>query len=401
MIRAQEQSVFEVTQLTESIYKLTADGGGYAVKVLASVGEDGLLLVETGQKETAEDLEKAIENFGKGLPKIIISSHEHVEHIGGNIILGKSAVIIGHKNLRPRLMSGSYLFDEFPDDILPDIMFTDSMTIHFNGEEIKLIAFPGSHSDNDIIIWFTRSRVVFVGALSNGSHFPSVDEASGNVLLYPEIVRQVIDLLPDDVTIIPGHGEDGNMEAYRIFYDMLVGTRDVVRSEMDKGKDLATLQEEDVLSQWTSFEGSYVDKNQWIKYLFDAFDRKKSGAIARKSIYEPMYYTLKEKDVEAAIDQYFELKKNNADEYEFLEEELVFIAYKLFKNDRISEAVRFFELGTKEYPEGSYRELSFYYIGKGYFELGNRAAAIENLNEALRINPENTRAAELLKEITG
>lgn len=391
---SQEKSVFEVSRLTDHIYKLSTDGGGYTVKVIASIGDDGILIVDSGQKETAEDLKKAIYNLGKGIPKFIISTHAHVEHIGGNAIFGKEPIIIGHKNLRTRLRSGSYLFDEFPDETLPEITITDSLSLHFNGEEIKIISFPGCHDDNDVIIWFTKSKIVCVGGISNGLHFPSVDSA-GDVLKYREIVQKVIDMLPDDVTIIPGHGEDGTMDDLRAFHEMLVKTTEIVRGELEQGKNLDTLQKENILEDWGAFECSYVDKNQWIKYLVQGFQDREN----KKSIYEPMYYAIKDRGADAAIEHYYELKNNFPDKYGFKETDLAIIGYKLMGSEKRREAVKFFERYVKDNPQGIYIEFGYNSLGELYNYLGDKESALINLKKCLELNPENTQAAEMIKEI--
>ena len=41
-------------------------------------------------------------------------------------------------------------WNELPDHVLPDLSFQDYISIFFNGEEIKLFATPGAHTDNDI-----------------------------------------------------------------------------------------------------------------------------------------------------------------------------------------------------------------------------------------------------------
>jgi len=299
-VLSQDKPVFQVTTLADNIYELSTDGGGYTVKVIASVGDDGILLVDTGQKETSTDLLATLQKLGSGHPRIIINTHSHIEHTGGNISIGKGPVVIGHKNLRARLRSGSFLFDEFPDESIPHVTFTDSLTLHFNGEDIKLIAFLGAHDNSDIIAWLTKSKVVCVGALSNGLHFPSVDRETGNVLKYADTVQRVIDILPEDVKIVPGHGEDCAMADYRMFHAMLAETADIVRTELAKGKDLATLQSEDVLRDWTSSECSYVDKNRWIKYLADGFQREGSTSQVKQPIYEPIYYAMKHGGPDAA-----------------------------------------------------------------------------------------------------
>ena len=108
--------------------------------MVVSYGEDGLLLIDTGQAEEAEDVKNAILNKWNQLPDIIINTHEHVDHTGGNEVFGKDPVIIADALVRKNLTSGNYAFDEFPDYSLPDINFSDSMTLYFNGEQIKLMS---------------------------------------------------------------------------------------------------------------------------------------------------------------------------------------------------------------------------------------------------------------------
>jgi len=138
-LSAQEESPITKVQLTEKIYRLSTDEGSYTTNVLAFVGDDGILLVDTNAEEYAEDLKKEIESFGKGLPKYIINTHRHVEHVGGNAVFGVDPVIIGHNLIRKTLRSGSYLFEEFPEIAMPDIGITDSVHLYFNGEMIRII----------------------------------------------------------------------------------------------------------------------------------------------------------------------------------------------------------------------------------------------------------------------
>lgn len=391
---SQEEPVWETTRLTDRIYELTTDGGGYTVKVIASVGEDGVLLFDAGQKRTAEDLKEIVTGFGKGDPRYIITSHAHEEHSGGNIAFGPAPTIIAHESVRTRLRSGSYLYDEFPDYALPDIGFADSLTLYFNGETIKLMAFPGAHDTGDIIAWFTESKVVCVAALSNGSHFPSVD-GKGDVLKYPEIVARVISILPEDVTIVPGHGEDGDMEDYRAFHNMLVETTEIVRAGLAAGKTMEELQEEDILADYASFDGDYVVRDGWIEYLAKGFQPEEE----KENILEPIYYALRDEGTDAAVKMYFDFRNNLQDEYSAGENELIYIAYKLNLNGRVDEAMVFFELYTEEYPEGDYAYYCHHSMGDAYRERGNKVLALEHYRKSLEINPDNTGAAEAIAEM--
>jgi glyoxylase-like metal-dependent hydrolase (beta-lactamase superfamily II) len=395
MAYAQGEPVFKIAKLNDHLYKLTTDGGGYTVKVIASVGRDGALLVDTGQGRTAEDLKAALETLGAADPRFIINTHAHEEHTGGNVVFAGGPVVIGHESLRRRLTSGSYLFNEFPDYALPRIALTNSLSLVFNGEEIRLIAFPGAHDDGDIIVWFTGSRVVCVGGLSNGTHFPSVDEVGGDVLKYPEVVQRLLQVLPEDVTIIPGHGEDGSMTDFRAFHNMLVKTSGIVRSELASGKDLATLQQQDVLKDWASFDGSYVDRNQWIKYLVNGVERP----ARKQTIFEPIYRALKDKGVEAAAALYYDLKTNHPDQYSVGEEDVVYIAYKLNQTKQVPQAMRFFEICATEFPAGAYAAYCHQKLADAYRARGDIKTARNHCKEVLKIDPEDARAAAMLKEL--
>lgn len=376
----QEESVYKVTQLNDHIYKLTTDGGGYTVKVIASIGDDGMLLVDTGIEQAAGDLKKTLATIREGAPDIIINTHEHVEHIGGNALWGNDPIIIGHEILKTRLRSGSFLFDEWPDEALPDLTFTDSLTIKFNGEDIRLIALPGGHSDNDIIVWFTGSKIVCVSAISNGKHFPSVDGSSGDVLRYDEIAKRAIDMLPDDVTIIPGHGEDGTMDEFRKFHEMLVKTEEIVKQGLAEGKELQTLQEEDVLKDFKPFEGSYTSASQWIEYLVEGFQKDKERP---ELIFEPLYYAYKDNGPAAAVEKYYDLKNNHPDEYYIDEACLIVIGMKVYGKKNYPAATEFLNLYVKEYPDGEYTYYGYYLLGEIYKETNRPDKARECFNKSL------------------
>jgi glyoxylase-like metal-dependent hydrolase (beta-lactamase superfamily II) len=175
----QGQSDINVTELAEGLYQIQTDAGAWTTNMVAFIGEDGLLLVDSGEKEFLEGLKNKLKLLYPGNPIYILNTHAHVDHTGGNAAFGAEPVIIAHDIVKNRLRSGRYVIEEFPDEALPDITFNDSLTLFFNGETIRMIAVPGSHSDNDVIVHFAKSGVVCLGDLAYGMHFPSVDGLSG------------------------------------------------------------------------------------------------------------------------------------------------------------------------------------------------------------------------------
>ena len=191
-------------QLTERLYLLATDQGAYTTNTIVSVGDDGILLVDTQSEGDAKALKDAVDAFERGSPRFIINTHRHVEHVGGNAAFGSEPIVIAHDLVPEKLRSGSYLFNEFPDATFPDITFSETMTLRFNGEQIRLTAMTGSHDDNEIIVHFVDSNVVHLSSLVNGFNFPSVD-TDGDPLMFKTLVKRAIEMLPSDVVIVSGH----------------------------------------------------------------------------------------------------------------------------------------------------------------------------------------------------
>ena len=122
----------------------------------------------------AEKIRNALKELSEGSLKFLINTHFHGDHTGGNAIFGAEAHIISHANVRKRLE-----IEASPKEALPVITFDDLLSIHFNGEEIRVIHFPSSHTDGDSVIVFTGSNVVHTGDLFFSGRFPYVDLDNG------------------------------------------------------------------------------------------------------------------------------------------------------------------------------------------------------------------------------
>jgi len=130
-------------------------------------------------------------------------------------------------------------------------MITDSTTIHFNGEDIIIFPVPAAHTDHDLVVWFTGSKIACVGAICNGHDFPSVDRSTGNAMNYAAVAKSVLDFLPEDALIVPGHGADCSMGEFRLFCDMLDGTAETVARYAAEGMDVEAMKAANILADWS------------------------------------------------------------------------------------------------------------------------------------------------------
>lgn len=248
-----------------NVYMLQGAGGNIGV----SVGKDGLLIVDDQFAPLADKIKAALKGLGEGRLHFVLNTHWHGDHTGGNEAFGREAHIIAHDNVRKRLAAGQMLrgtqVDPAPPGALPVVTFGESLSIHFNGEEIKAIHFPKGHTDGDSIIFFTGANVVHMGDQFFAGRFPFVDlESGGTVQGLIDNIAKVLAEIPANARIIPGHGALSTVEDLKAYHRMLVETTDVVRKAMAAGKSLQEIQAAGFPETWKDWGSGFINTEAWI-----------------------------------------------------------------------------------------------------------------------------------------
>jgi cyclase len=389
-IRAQTRSRIEVVRLKDRFYRLTSTVP-YEANFLAYVSDDGILLVDAGQRQTGDTLRQVLASLAGGDPtvKILVNTHAHIDHTGGNLALAGEPLILGPEMLRSTLRSYSYVLYEFPDDALPSITFADSMHVHFGDETIRIIAVPGGHDATDVIVHFVNAGIVCMGDLSYGMTFPSIDAYTGNMLAYPEAIDRALALIPDDVTIVSGHGRETTVAELRQFRDMIVSTTATVHRALAEGSDIATMQRDDLLKDWSRFDGGIgPDRGDWIVSVAAAGPSKFRGSLAGE-----LYHVLLHGDGDAAVARYIELKRDHPMEYPFGHHHLNRVGHWLLGKERIADAITLFQLAVREFPNDA---SGYDDLGAAFLRAGDKAAAIRNYARSLELDPQNDHARQML-----
>ncbi len=268
------QVQIEPISVQGNIYMLKGQGGNIG----ASVGTDGVLIVDDQFAPLSEKIRAALKGLGGGDPTFVLNTHWHGDHTGGNKEFGLKAPIIAHTNVRNRLIegraSGRRPIPPAPKEALPVITFDASLSIHFNGEEIKAIHVPHGHTDGDAVIFFTKSNVVHMGDLFFAGGFPFVDlDSGGSVAGYTAGVQQVIQQMPSNVQVIPGHGEPSTLDGLKEFHRMLTETVGILRKQMDEGKSLDDIKRAGLLDAWQKWGSGFISTDRWIETIYNSYSR--------------------------------------------------------------------------------------------------------------------------------
>ncbi len=251
----------KTTHVAGNVYMLEGAGGNIGV----SVGSDGLLIVDDQFAPLAAKIETALHALDKGPLKFVLNTHWHGDHTGGNPHFGKEATIIAQTNVRKRLEEKSGT----PKEALPVVTFDQSLAVHFNGEEVKVLHVPPGHTDGDSVIYFSRSGVAHMGDQFFNGGFPFIDlNSGGDVRGYIKNVELALERLPQGVKIIPGHGPLGDRADLERFHEMLVATAGIVRDGIAGGKTLEEIKAAGLPDKWSGWGKGFVNTERWLETLY-------------------------------------------------------------------------------------------------------------------------------------
>ncbi len=215
-----------------------------------------------------------MKTLGEGKLKFVLNTHWHGDHTGGNVVFGPEAPIIAHDNVRKRLSTEQRIeifkstTPASPKEALPVITFGQSLSVHFNGEEIRVIHFPQGHTDGDSVIFFTGSNVVHMGDDFFAARFPFVDLGSGGTVEgLAKNIGEILGKLPAGVKLIPGHGPISTADDLKLYHRMIVETTDIVRKKMAAGKTLAQIKMEGLPEEWKSWGTGFIKTDVWIETI--------------------------------------------------------------------------------------------------------------------------------------
>lgn len=227
---------------------------GAGANVVVQVGDEGVLVVDTGAAANRDAVLAAIRRLSDGPIRWIVNTSAARDHTGGNetvsqagmTVNGNPAAIVSHENVLARMTAEDRPVTELP----LNTFFESGRDFYFNGEAIFLRHVPRAHSDGDIFVYFRGSDVLVAGELFVTTRYPIIDlAAGGGIDGFVEGLNAMLDIavpayLQEGGTyIVPGHGRVGDEADLVSFRDMLFIVRARVAALIAEGRSLAQIKE--------------------------------------------------------------------------------------------------------------------------------------------------------------
>jgi glyoxylase-like metal-dependent hydrolase (beta-lactamase superfamily II) len=258
-----------------SVSVLRGRGGNIGV----SAGEDGVFLVDDQYAPLTDKVKAAVASISDRPLRFVLNTHWHGDHTGGNENLGNAGVVVvAHENVRRRMSVEQFIavFNEkvppAPKGALPMVTFTEAVTFHMNGDDVRCFHVAPAHTDGDTVVHFQKADVIHTGDLFFNGMYPFIDVSSGGSLEgMIAAAEEILAMAGPGTRIIPGHGPLADKAALTAYHDMLVRVRDRVKPLVEAGKSLEEVKAagptKDLDERWA---WEFITPDLWLKIVYES-----------------------------------------------------------------------------------------------------------------------------------
>jgi cyclase len=224
----------QTVKLADGLYVLM--GGPAQGNVAVSIGDDGVLLVDSMYGPMHDKIVAAVRALSPRPIRYVVNTHLHGDHTGGNAAMATlGAAIISHDNMRTRMAAAP---NAPPAAALPTLTYSDRMTLHFNGERIEIYHPAPAHTDGDSIVYFHNANVIHVGDIPASLRYPNIGVTDGGTVDgMMAAARQLMTMVRPDTKIVPGHlGPVVGLKEVEQQLTMFAAVRDRVAAAIRSGR---------------------------------------------------------------------------------------------------------------------------------------------------------------------
>jgi cyclase len=284
MVTAKMSPNLFVVHGSEGLDPAHPDASGGRVMVL--FGPDGVLMVDTQNRQVAEKTLQAIRTFTSAPIKAVVNTHIHSDHTGANAFFARQgALIFSQENLRIEMVRPPARADGQPvpapdASAVPVVTYRydaarpgePAVTLNMDGETVDFIPMMPSHTAGDTIVRFRKANVIYIEDFYRNFGYPFADQANGGSIKGMLDAVDLIERLANtDTTLVPGHGTLVKKQDLLPYRAMLVDVMGKVKTLRDGGKSLENVLAANLTAPYdkTTLGDTQQSKDRFITEVYD------------------------------------------------------------------------------------------------------------------------------------
>ncbi len=235
----------EITRIEGNLYRFQ---NNFHYSVFLVTG-DGIIATDPINAEAAKWLEAELAARFAQPVKYLILSHDHADHSSGGEVFADTAIVVAHENAKRTIVG------ENRPTAVPDITFSDAMTIELGGQVVELSYVGRNHSDNMIVIRFPAERALLAVDFIPIESVAFKTLPDGYVPDWIESLRRV-EAMDFDI-LIPSHGPLGGKAHVAAFRGYMQALYDAVLAAARAGQSLDEMKASiklDAYKDWAQYE---------------------------------------------------------------------------------------------------------------------------------------------------
>lgn len=278
----------DTLQIRDNVWVIFGAGGNVTVHV----GEDGVVLVDSGSEAMAQRTIDAVKAITTEPIRMIINTSADPEHVGGNDKVGATgspinpdnytdeerATVLAHENVLQRMSVPKDRNEKAaPTAMWPTETFTSKLrSFYVNNDAVQVIRQLGAITDGDVLVHFRRADVIATGDIVDLRRFPVIDPAKGGSIQGElEALNRLLDLTVPPMPlvlkagrtlVVPGHGRISDYGELVDYRDMVTTIKDIIEDMVKKGMTLEQVKAANPTAGYRKRWGS--DTGPWTTDMF-------------------------------------------------------------------------------------------------------------------------------------
>jgi len=194
----------EIQKVKDNLYMITgANSGG---NTAAFITEKGVVVVDTKYPNYGPGILEKIKSVTPKPVIMVINTHTHGDHVGGNGAFTGAVEFIAHENCKARMETMPAFQSEEGKKFLPGKTYKDKLSLLEGADKIDLYYFGRGHTSGDTFVVFPALKVMHAGDLFAGKGAPIMDANNGGSgLEYPKTLAKAAAGIKGVESVITGH----------------------------------------------------------------------------------------------------------------------------------------------------------------------------------------------------